>query len=117
MEYEISLNDLLFYSYHGVMEEERKIGNEFRVNLTILFPCEETIKQDHLSATVSYADLYEIVAAEMAIPRNLLESVEYSIAERIKEKYPKVINGNIKITKLHPPIAGMLGSASVNLKF
>lgn len=116
MEYEISLNNLIFYSFHGVYEEERITGNEFRVNLKITIPGKNQ-ESDELSTTVSYADLYNIVEEEMRIPRKLLETVVYEISKKIKEKFHNVSSGRISIEKLHPPIPGMIGSASVALVF
>ena len=117
MEFEISLNNLKFYSYHGVLEEERCNGNEFIVNLSIFVSCNSSIEKDELQDTISYADLFEIVKSQMSISRNLLEKVAYSIATTIKTDYPQVKKGKISIEKVHPPIPSMFGSASVTLFF
>ena len=117
MEFEISLNDLVFHAFHGVYEEERKLGNEFRVTLSVRILCIPDHKLDDLNNTISYAELYEIVEKEMKTPRNLIETLALDIATNIKERYPAVLSGNITITKVHPPIEGMTGSASVSLYF
>ena len=117
MEFEISLNNLSFYAYHGVYEEELKTGNEFRINLSVWIPCHEEMDEDDLENTVSYADLYSIVEAEMKKPRKLLETVALSIAKTIKKDFSLIKRGSISIEKVHPPIPGMLGSASVILNF
>ena len=117
MEFEISLNDLIFYSYHGVYEEEQKIGNEFHVSLTVVVPYNEGLEADDLAHTVSYADLYGIIEKEMAISSKLLEKVALKVAKRIKNDFPEIIKGKISIEKKHPPIPGILGSASVTLNF
>ena len=117
MEFEISLQDLHFYSYHGVLDEERTTGNEFKVNLSVWIPAKEDIKEDNLQATVSYVDLFEIVKSEMSKSRKLLETVCFSISQRIKDKFPEVLRGYVKIEKKRPPIKEMLGYASVSLNF
>lgn len=117
MEFEICLNDLRFFAYHGVEEFEREYGNKFNVSLSILIPYEDKIQEDDLSNTVSYAELYSVVEKEMLIPRNLLETVAANIVKTIKEKFPIVRRGKIRIEKMRPPIPGMLGSASVSLNF
>lgn len=117
MEFEISLNNLVFYAYHGVLEEERKTGNEFRVDLTVVIPYDETIKEDDISGTVSYADLYEIVSEEIKTPRKLLEKIASDIADKIKTQFSDIKRGEVRIEKVKPPIPGMLGTASVTLKF
>lgn len=119
MEFEIKLNDLLFYSFHGVMEEEKKIGNEFKVSLKISIPYSEGIKEDKLESTISYADLYSIINEQMKNKCNLLETVATRIADEITVKYPQILpnKNSITIEKRRPPIQGMLGSASITLKF
>ncbi|MCH5228774.1 MAG: dihydroneopterin aldolase [Muribaculaceae bacterium] len=117
MKYEIKLKDLRFYAYHGVMEEEKRIGNEFRVSATVAIPCSSTIETDNISNTLSYVSLYEIINESMQESRNLLERVAYDIVNKIKERFKEVEGGKIEIEKVHPPIPGMLGSASVVLEF
>lgn len=115
--FEISLSDLRFYSRHGVFEQEQKIGNEFTVDLTIETRYDERIEDDDLTATISYADLYEIVREEMETPRKLLETVASKIAGRIKSKCGEIIGGNVTICKSTPPIEGITGKAKVTLIF
>lgn len=121
MEFEICLNRVHFYGYHGVLEEENRLGNEFIVDLRVdIETCgyfEDESFEDNIESTVSYLDLYRILEDEMKVPRKLLESVAYHVAKRIKSDYPEVKRGEIRIEKKRPPIAGMIGSASVSLKF
>ena len=117
MEFEISLKDIKFYSYHGVYEQERRTGNEFIVNLSVFIEASTQIEDDQISSTVSYAELFSIVENEMRQPRNLMEKVAMLIVERIKKEFPKITRGHLRIEKTRPPIPGMLGSASITLWF
>lgn len=117
MEFEISLNDIILYGYHGVYPQEKEIGNEFHVSLSVFIPYNEEVQKDSLMHTVSYADLYEIVREEMHKVSDLLENVASRIVFRLKKDFPVIKRGRITITKQHPPIPGMLGSASVTLHF
>ena len=117
MEFEISLNGLSFYAYHGVLEEERRIGNEFRVDISVFIPLNPGIEADNLEHTVSYATVYKIIEGEMSRPQNLLEKVALNIAERLQQEFCDIKQGLIKIEKKRPPIPGMIGSASVTLRF
>lgn len=117
MEFEISLTNLRFYSYHGVMEEERKLGNEFNVSISICIPVDDRVEEDNLDGTVSYAELYDIISKEMQQPHKLLEKVALNIVKRLQRDYPQIKKGEIKIKKMHPPIPGIMESASVTLLF
>lgn len=116
MEMEISLNDLRFYSYHGVYAAERSEGNEFIVSVSVRIPYADD-KIDDLDVTISYADLFEIVEEEMNSQQQLLETVALRIKNNLKRKFPQIRGGWIKIEKKRPPIKRMLGTASVKLIF
>ena len=117
MEFEISLENLIFYAYHGVFEEERKLGNKFRVSVSVYIPYRESMKEDELEKTLSYVDLYSIIKEEMEIPRKLMEKLALEIMERIKGEFHEVSRGFIKIEKMNTPIPGMIGNANVVLHF
>lgn len=117
MEFEICLDNLRFYAYHGVMEEEGRIGNEFIVTLCIRIKYNEALVEDSIEDTVSYVELYDILSEEMQKRKKLLETVAIGIVRGVKQKFPEISSGYVKIEKVRPPIPGMLGSASVTLKF
>lgn len=117
MTFDVCLNDLRFYAFHGVFDEERQIGNEFRVSLSVTLPFNEKMETDDIDSTVSYADLFDLVSYEMNRTSKTLEKVALSIAHRIQIQYPQVTEGNIRIEKVRPPIPHMLGTASVTLRF
>ena len=108
----IELNDLHFYSYHGLYAEEKKTGNEFEVNLSVSFqPVSGTVTD--ISDTVNYSKLYALLKTEMEKPRHLLETFVMEFAEIIHTSYPQVKKIEIAITKLHVPIAKFIGTARV----
>lgn len=71
----ITLDNLRFRARHGVMEQERAVGNTFVVALRLDYPFEEAMQTDNLEATLNYAEVYEVVKAEMGVPSRLLEHV------------------------------------------
>ena len=117
MEFEISLDNLRFHAYHGVFPQENMVGNEFVVDLSIRIPVPENAGEDDPESTISYADMFNIVAEEMKQPRKLMETVAERIRWRLVRDFPQIISGNIKICKSVPPIANISGSASVRIIF
>ena len=111
----IQLNDLRFYAFIGVDPQERKVGNEYSVDLSISTDAGDFVEED-LSTTISYADLYDIIADEIRKPRLLLESTARIIARRLRSTFPTIDTVSVKITKLAPPIPGINGSASVEYR-
>ncbi len=116
-EFEITLADLKFHAFHGVMPQETKVGNEFSVSVSVRIPYSPDILTDDLNATISYADIYEIVEKEMKSSKKLLETVAASIQQKIISRWDNILGGEINICKSTPPINGITGYAKVRLFF
>lgn len=108
----IHLNNLKFYSFHGVHEEERVLGNEYEVNVEVQFHEEDGIISS-LSQTINYTEVFDIIKKRMHIPSSLLETVVMDIGNSIHEKFDFVRHIKILLKKIHPPIEGMQGSVGV----
>jgi dihydroneopterin aldolase len=114
-EFTIELKQLYFFSFHGVYEEERKVGGEFIVDLLVKYsPGDKKISS--ISDTINYTTLYEIVKTEMNIPRNLLETIAQAIAENIHLTFPSAKEIEIRIEKKNPPIINFSGRVAVKFK-
>jgi dihydroneopterin aldolase len=113
-EFTIELKGLHFFSFHGLYGEEKKVGGEFLVDLFVKFTEKKRITT--IDETVSYASLYAIVKEEMNQPRELLETLTQSIADKIHTDYPSLKEIEIHIEKKNPPIIGFMGSVAVNYK-
>ena len=113
-EFTIELKGLQFFSFHGLYEEEKIIGGEFKVDLLVKFSEEKHITT--IEQTINYAALYAIVKEEMNQPRKLLETLAQSIADKIHAAYPSLKEIDIRIEKKNPPIAGFIGSVGVSYK-
>jgi dihydroneopterin aldolase len=114
-EFTIELKRLYFFSFHGLHDEERKVGGEFSVDLLVKYSAAENIIVS-IEETVNYAILYEIIKEEMKQPRELLETITQSISEKIHQAFPQVKEIEITIEKKHPPIIGFSGSVAVSFK-
>jgi len=115
MESYIYLNDLLIYAYHGVSPQETKVGNTFHIDLKLKIDLSQAIESDDLSHTVSYADVYQTVAKEMAIKSKLLEHVAGRIIRKLFAEYPTIEAVEIRLSKQNPPMGADIASAGVEL--
>ena len=109
----IHLYNVKFYSFHGIHEEEKILGNDYEVNAEVRFH-EEQSQISSLSQTINYETLFEIIKARMAVPTGLLETVVMDIGNTIHEKYDYVRSISISLKKVNPPIASMQGSVGVS---
>lgn len=114
-EFTIELRNLQFYSFHGLYEEEKKAGGEFVVDVLAKFPAEDHLLNS-IEETVNYAALFSIIKEEMDQPRELLETIAQSIAEKIYSKYNVIKEVEVRIEKKKAPIAGLNGSVAAGYR-
>jgi dihydroneopterin aldolase len=112
----IFLDDMRFYAYHGVMEQERRVGGEYGVSLVVEADLTQAIATDDVADTVNYAELYELVKREMAVPSKLLEHVAGRIGQSAMDKFDRITALTIRVTKLNPPMGADCNGASVEIK-
>jgi 7,8-dihydroneopterin aldolase/epimerase/oxygenase len=108
----VQLENLLFRAFHGVYEEERILGNDYVVNAMLEFH-ENVDVITHIHDTINYADIYELIGKKMRVPTPLLETIVMEIGNQIHSEYPSLKSIRISLKKMHPPVAGMQGSATV----
>ena len=111
----ISLNKLLFVGYHGLYPEEKKLGNNYSVEIDIDFTPKQGVI-DQLDQTIDYVHVYAIVKKWMEIPTPLLETLVGKIADDILLSQHLASTVFVKITKLHLPISSFEGNVSVKIE-
>ena len=112
----IILEGMRFYGFHGVNPEERALGQEYLVDLTVEMDLGRAGQSDRLEDTISYARIYRAVRDVMeGEPRNLLEAAAQSIVDRVLSDFP-VDAVSVRVKKPHPPIRGsIIESATVEI--
>ena len=104
-----------FYAYHGVMEQERRVGGEYLVSLQVEAALSGAVISDSVADTVNYAELYDVVRREMAQPSQLLEHVAGRIGQRVLDDFPQVTALTVRVTKCNPPMGADSKGASVEI--
>lgn len=112
----ITLHEMRFYAYHGVFAQEQRVGNHFIVELSFWADIAGSLYRDELEETISYADVYEVIKAEMAIPSRLLEHVVGRIGQRLFATFPRMQRIALTLSKCNPPFPGEVHSAAVTLE-
>ena len=115
VEFTIELRNLEFYSFHGLYEEEKRVGGEFVVDAFAKFPADDH-NLTSINETVNYAALFAIIKDEMERPGELLETIAQSIAEKIYVRYGVIKEIEIRIEKKKAPIVGLNGSVAARYR-
>ena len=106
-----------FYGYHGALEEETKLGQRFRLTVSLATDLSEAGETDNLDKTVNYADVYTVCETVVeGEPMKLIEAVAEQTAEYILRMFKEKVTGvRVVLVKPDPPIPGHYASVSVDI--
>ncbi len=111
----IKVKNIRVYAYHGCLDEEGKIGSEYRVDVSVKSNLKTSSQTDKLADTVDYVHLNKIVKEEMAIRSKLLETVAAKILDRILLEIPLVQKAVVDVSKINPPIGGNVAMVTIKM--
>lgn len=115
MSSKIYLRNVRFHAFHGVLPQEGIVGNDYLVNLVLDYDFSSALKTDDLQGTLNYAEVYQKVREEMAVPSKLLEHVAGRIAHRLFSDFPEIQKLQLSITKVNPPMGADSDGAGVEV--
>ncbi|GIO69590.1 dihydroneopterin aldolase [Paenibacillus sp. JTLBN-2024] len=100
----MKLHRMEYYGYHGVFEEERKLGQRFYIDLELELDLREAGRNDDLSKTVNYAEVHELVKKVVETESfRLIEALGERVASLLLDTYTSIDALTVKVTKPHPP--------------
>ena len=111
----ICLDNLRFHAYHGVMPQERMVGNDYNVSLRIRYDISQAMVSDNVEDTLNYAEVFQLVSQEMAVPSSLIERVAGRIGDRLFRRFPTIEEIELKIMKINPPMGADCEGAGVGV--
>lgn len=109
----IIIENIKIHSNHGCMNEEEKIGSEYRVDIEVHANMLKSAETDDLTDTVDYVLLNKIVHEVMYKRAKLLETVAQRILLRIGNEVPMVKFAEVSISKINPPMGGNVEAVKV----
>lgn len=112
----VSIRRIAVFAYHGLYEEEARLGQRFEISLECRLDLAEAARSDDLNHGVSYADLIQLVQ-EIAVTErfNIIEALGGRIAEAVLSKHPKVLEVAVTVEKPHAAIAAIYESVAVTI--
>lgn len=111
----ITLCGLTVRGHHGVLDFERRDGQDFVVDVTLFLPLGHAAESDDVADTVHYGDLAdrlaEVIAGE---PVNLIETLAARLLDAcLADK--RVKEATVTVHKPHAPIAQNFHDVSVTM--
>ncbi|AHM57007.1 dihydroneopterin aldolase FolB [Peptoclostridium acidaminophilum DSM 3953] len=113
----ILLKEMVFYGYHGVLPEEKRLGQKFIVDVTLHMDLKAAGKSDNLEMTVSYHDVYIRVKDICENERfDLIEALAQRISDKILNDFYKVEEVEVAVKKPQAPIEGIFDYMQVAIR-
>ena len=113
---QIYIKDMRLHAFHGVLPQERVVGNDYVINVVVDYPFEAACLSDDVADTLNYAELAEVIKQEMAVQSNLLEHVAHRICTAIIRQFPKTRKVSIDLRKVTPPMSVDCSGAGVRVQ-
>ena len=108
---------MAFYGYHGVLQEEATLGQKFFVDASLVLDTQIAGIRDDLTASVSYAEVYEVIKDVVENKRfKLLEALAEHITLAVFDKFEKVQGMTLQIKKPEAPVPGIYDYFAVEIK-
>ena len=110
--YQVSIDDIRIFAFHGLYPEERILGNWYTLDVLVESESQPNFSDD-IANTIDYSQIYAICKQVMASPVDLLETVAESIAQRIKSDLSQQVSVLVQISKENPPMGISGGQSTV----
>lgn len=102
----IEVNDIRVFAYHGCLDEEGRIGAQYRVHVSVQGDFAQAERSDKLAETVDYSRVTTIVKEQMAVRSKLIEHVARRILDTLKTEWREPYKWRVKVVKERPPVHG-----------
>lgn len=103
------------FAHHGVFEHERRDGQPFVIDLTIVLDTASAAAGDDLDSTVDYGSLVtDVVAAVAADPVDLIETVAQRVADVCLAR-PLVAEVEVTVHKPEAPIPATFSDVALTI--
>lgn len=107
----IELLNLWFSAHHGLYEEEKVVGGDFKLDVELSYL--PKTKPYHIHETIDYSEVYTLIQGHMRKAEPLLETLVMNIGDDILHRFELAEEVRVSIRKLNPPITCFTGSMRV----
>lgn len=113
----IIMKNLAFYGYHGVMEEEKTLGQKFFIDIELHAELSKAGKSDDVEDTIHYGEVYEVIKNRVEEWRfKLIEALAENIAQAVLDKFLSVQEIHVTVRKPEAPVPGLFDYVGVEIR-
>lgn len=112
----IQIAGLQTYGYHGLFDEERRLGQKFRFDLEVTLRRVETHQDDKLDSSVRYDALADcVVELAGAMQFQTLEALAEAVALGLFERFVAIDAITLAVSKFSPPVTHTVDRLGVKI--
>jgi len=112
----IYVQNLEIFAYHGVFEEEKRLGQKFLISMELTLDLRHAALERDLKKSVHYGELCESVETLFKkTSYDLIETVAEKVAEFILLQYPQIQTVKVNVKKPWAPILKSLDFVAVEV--
>jgi dihydroneopterin aldolase len=113
----IIMENMAFYGNHGVLPEEKALGQKFFVDAYLGLPLKKAGENDDLNFSVNYGAVYETIKEVVTEECfDLLEALAERLCNAIFDAYPQVAEIRIRVKKPEAPVPGLFDFFGVEIE-
>ncbi|MCJ2035871.1 dihydroneopterin aldolase [Methylobacterium sp. J-068] len=112
----ILVTRIAVFAYHGLLEEEARLGQRFYISLECRLDLAPAGRSDDVARTVSYADLTAIVT-RIATERRfaLIEALAEAIAAEILARHRLIAEVRVRVDKPSAPVPAVIDGVAIEI--
>lgn len=113
----ILMENMCFYGYHGVMAEEKTLGQKFMLDAVLHVPLQKAGLSDDLNDTVDYGAVYALIS-DIVTKENfdLIEALAERICTEVLARCQTVQKIVLRVKKPEAPINGIFSYVGVEIE-
>ncbi|MDR2647559.1 MAG: dihydropteroate synthase [Oscillospiraceae bacterium] len=113
---QMHISGLEFYAFHGVLPEERSLGQRFVLDMILWIDLREACEADDLRRTVNYADVLKTVETVFLQQScMLIEHAAQSVAAAVLRDYAPVERLRITLHKPNAPVKNHTADIAITI--
>ncbi len=101
----LCITNLEFYAYHGVKNEEKKLGGKFQVDIDLYYDTTKAVINDDINFAVNYEEVVFVVSEIVTNEGyNLIETLTNEVLNALLDKFEAIQKTTIRIRKMNVPM-------------
>ncbi len=113
----INVTKLSLFAYHGVNDEEQRIGQRFYVDLALTVGQVSATQTDLLDGTISYEHVIHAVSDVFCGTKfRTIERAARAVSDAVMARFPTIEALNVTVHKPSAPVAAIFDDVAVSVE-